>query len=172
MGNDEFIKVVMNPVRQRILQYLMLHERGTAGEIHKQLHDIPTASLYRHLKIMLEAGCIQVLDEKRVRGTIENTYGLVNKPLGENPGNEDIAYLIQASLLSLMASFRQYFQKEDVDPMKDLLSLTTSTLMLSDGEFMELTGRIGQIMKDYVKNTSGEGRRPRRISFISSPGEE
>ena len=31
MNQQEFIRVVMNPVRQRIIQYLILHEEGTAA---------------------------------------------------------------------------------------------------------------------------------------------
>lgn len=172
MNSDNFVKTVMNPVRQRIIQYLIFHEKGTAGEMRKELSDIPAASLYRHLKTLLDAGCIEVLEAKKVRGTIENTYGLVQRPMGESPGQEEIACLIQASLMSLMSSFQQYFLKQDVDPAKDLLSLTTSTLMLTDEEFMELSGRLGQMMNDYVGNGPGNGRRPRRITFISSPCED
>ena len=43
-------EVVMNPVRQRIIQFLMVHERGTVKEIKSKLKDVPTPSLYRHEK--------------------------------------------------------------------------------------------------------------------------
>ena len=46
----EMVEVVMNPVRQRIFQYLLIHEKGTVKEIKKELQDIPSASLYRHVK--------------------------------------------------------------------------------------------------------------------------
>lgn len=172
MNNDDFVKIVMNPVRQRIVQFLVLHGKGTAGDMRRQMSDIPTASLYRHLKMLLDAGCIKVLEEKKVRGTTENTYGLVKAPLGDKTDRGEIAYLIQASLMSLMTSFQQYFVQEENDPARDLLSLTTSTLMLSDEEFMELSGRLGELINNYVNNGPGEGRRPRRITFISSPCEE
>lgn len=48
----EMVEVVMNPVRQRIFQYLLIHEKGTVKEIKKELQDIPSASLYRHVKIL------------------------------------------------------------------------------------------------------------------------
>ena len=36
----EMVEVVMNPVRQRIFQYLLIHEKGTVKEIKKELQDI------------------------------------------------------------------------------------------------------------------------------------
>ena len=44
----EIAEVFMNPVRQRIIQYLLVHEKGTVKEMKKVLSDIPNASLYRH----------------------------------------------------------------------------------------------------------------------------
>ena len=48
------IEVVMNPVRQRIIQFLMIHEKGTVKEMKNNLSDVPTPSLYRHVKILAE----------------------------------------------------------------------------------------------------------------------
>ena len=33
----EIAEVFMNPVRQRIIQYLLVHEKGTVKEIKKEL---------------------------------------------------------------------------------------------------------------------------------------
>lgn len=153
------------------MQYLILHEKATPKEIGRELSDIPAASLYRHLKILLNSGCIEVLEEHQVRGTLEKTYGLVQKPMGETPTNDDIAYLIQASLLSVMASFQNYFMNEDADPVKDMLGFSTSTLMLSDEEYMEMQGKLGEVISKYVYYKTEEGRKPRRVTFITSPCE-
>lgn len=48
----EIAEVFMNPVRQRIIQYLLVHKKGTVKEIKKELPDVPSASLYRHIKIL------------------------------------------------------------------------------------------------------------------------
>ena len=52
----ELAEIVMNPARQRIFQYFLLHETGTDKEIRKALPDIPSASLYRHIKILADGG--------------------------------------------------------------------------------------------------------------------
>lgn len=172
MNSKEMTGIIMNPVRQRIIQHLILHEKGTAGEIGEALSDVPTASLYRHIKILLDAGCIEVVESRKVRGTVERTYSLVMHPLGETPDKEEIAYMVQSSLMSLMTSFQQYFERENADPVKDMLSLTTSTLMLTDEEYMEMTGKLGSVLNDYLTNKPGKGRKPRRFTIVTSPCEE
>jgi len=72
----EMAEVVMNPVRQRIFQYLLVHETGTVKEIRKALPDIPSASLYRHVKILTENDILTVVGENRIRGTVESIYQL------------------------------------------------------------------------------------------------
>lgn len=48
-------EIVLNPVRQRIFQYFLLHKTGTVKEIRKALPDVPSASLYRHIKILTDS---------------------------------------------------------------------------------------------------------------------
>lgn len=164
--------VIMNPVRQRIAQYLLIHETGTTAAIGQELSDIPPASLYRHMKVLLEAGCIEIESEKKVRGVTEKTYRLVQNPMGD-VNNQDVAMLIQTSLLSIVSNFQRYFAKEMADPQKDLLSVSTSTLMLSDEEFMQVLQKIGSAIHEVINNKPEEGRKPRSITFISAPvGEE
>lgn len=170
-NKKKFADVIMNPVRQRIAQYLLIHATGTTAEIGQELSDIPPASLYRHVKILLEAGCIEIESEKRIRGVTEKTYRLVQNPMGEI-NDQDIAMLIQTSLLSIVSNFQSYFAKEKVDPQKDMLSVSTSTLMLSDEEFIQLFQKIGGAINEVIHNKPKEGRKPRSITFISAPVEE
>lgn len=68
----EIAEVVLNPVRQRVFQYLLIHETGTVKEIRKALPDVPSASLYRHMKILADHSIIMVVGENRIRGTVES----------------------------------------------------------------------------------------------------
>ena len=72
----ELAEIAMNPARQRIFQYFLLHETGTVKEIRKALPDIPSASLYRHIKILADSFILMVVDENRIRGTVESVYQL------------------------------------------------------------------------------------------------
>ena len=169
--NKDFMKIIMNPIRQRIVQYLIIHGQGTTKEIGAELSDIPPASLYRHVKVLFDNNCIEIADEKKIRGTIERTWKLAQNPIAP-VSPEDIATLFRSGLLSLLGSFENYFLSEDTDPQRDLLSLTTSTLMLTDEEFMDMMQKIGNIFNEVIYNQPGDGRKPRRLTFISSPCEK
>lgn len=161
-------EVVMNPVRQRIIQFLMIHERGTVKEIKNELSDVPTPSLYRHVKILAENSVIVVAEENRIRGTVENVYQLNPKGLSvEGTSNEGLA--VQASLMSICCSFAKYFADGQADPKKDMLSLTSSTLMLTDEEFMNFFTEINELVMKYIAKEPIEGCSPRQITLISSP---
>lgn len=174
MNGDEFTKLIMNPIRMRIIQYFMLHENATTKQIRSELEDVPKASLYRQMKILEDANLICVIKENRVRGAVEKVY-VLNKenPMGGGVNSqEQVLQIINSSLISLMGGFNRYFAKADSDPVKDLLFLGTSTLLLSDEELKEFTGKIGEVINQVIQNQAGKERKVRRITFISSPGEE
>lgn len=54
----------------------LLHETGTVKELRKALPDIPSASLYRHIKILADCSILMVVDENRIRGTVKSVYQL------------------------------------------------------------------------------------------------
>ena len=128
----EIAEIVMNPVRQRIFQYFLLHETGTVKELKKTLPDIPSASLYRHIKILSDSSILTVVGENRIRGTVESVYRLNKDALAieDETGN-----VVQMSLLSICASFARYFSGGKADPKKDMLLLTNCTLILTDEQF-------------------------------------
>ncbi len=169
--DKNIMEIIMNPIRQRIIQYLIMNEEATTGEIHKYMPDIPPASLYRHMKTLLGTGLIEVAGENKVRGTVEKTYRIVQKP-AEEMGNQEMGAVFETGLMSLQAVFMEYFSSDDCDPLKDMLSFSTSTLMMTDEEFMNFLIKISAIFREAIKNKPGEGRKPRRMTLISSPCEK
>lgn len=162
----EMAEIVMNPVRQRIFQYLLVHETGTVKEIRKALPDVPSASLYRHIKILTEHSVLTVIGENRIRGTVESIYQL-NKSALEIDDPDGSA--VQMSLLSLCASFAKYFSSGHADPKKDMLMLTTCTLTLTDDEFMNFLSELNQLALKYMDTEVGENSKTRQITLISAP---
>lgn len=161
----ELAEIVMNPVRQRIFQYLLLHETGTVKEIRKALPDVPGASLYRHMKLLTESGILTVVGENRIRGTVESIYSL-NKSALEI---DDDGTVVQTALLGLSASFARYFSGGGADPRRDMLLMTTCTLTLTDEEFTCFLTEINQTALKYMDIGVKEGSRQRQITLISSP---
>lgn len=169
--NDKFIDALMNPTRQRILEYLLLKRTATVNEMSEVLSDIPRPSIYRHIKIMLDSGLIEVKSEKQVRGTVEKTYILASA-LVNGTSEDDIPLVTTRVLFSVLGSFSRYFARADADPQKDMLSISLSTLMLSDEEFTELLAKVGGLINANIANKPDAKRKPRNILFSSVPTDE
>ena len=162
----EIAEIVMNPVRQRIFQYFLLHETGTVKELKKTLPDIPSASLYRHIKILSDSSILTVVGENRIRGTVESVYRLNKDALAieDETGN-----VVQMSLLSICASFARYFSGGKADPKKDMLLLTNCTLILTDEQFSGFLSEINEIALKYMKAEAFADSKMRQITLISAP---
>ena len=165
----EMAEVVMNPVRQRIFQYFLLHETGTVKDIKKALPDVPSASLYRHVKILADSSILVVVGENRIRGTVESIYRLNKRAMsaGEESGNA-----VQMSLLSICAAFAKYFSGGNADPERDMLLFTNCTLLLTDGEFSDFLSEINEVALKYMKVEAKADSKTRQITLISAPVNE
>ena len=162
----EIAAVFMNPVRQRIIQYLLVHEKGTVKEMKKELFDIPSASLYRHIKILNDHEFLVVVEENRIRGTVENVYQLNRAALEVD---DESGTAVQMSLLSLCASFAKYFSSGHANPRKDLLMLTSCTLTLTDEDFIKFLTELNEVATKYMTKPVTEKSVSRQITLVSSP---
>ena len=165
----ELAEIVMNPVRQRIFQYFLLHETGTVKEIRKALPDVPRASLYRHIKILTDSTILMVVGENRIRGTVESVYQLNKEAMATE---DETGNAVQMSLLSICASFAKYFSSGKADPKKDMLFFTNCTLVLTDEEFSSFLSEINEIALKYMKVEPTVNSKMRQITFISAPTNE
>src|SRR5579862_1894677 len=66
--------VLLHPVRLRIVKAFLGDRALTTGQLAAELSDVPPGSLYRHIATLTRAGVLQVVAERRVRGTVERTY--------------------------------------------------------------------------------------------------
>lgn len=173
MEAEDITKIVMNTTRMRIIQYLLLHDTGTTAQIGEALSDVPIASLYRHMKLLENAGLILVVQENKKRGTLEKVYQLEQENLvdSEEPDKEQIGKMIRGTLLSILAQFEQYLKRKDTDIKKDMMSVSSSTLLLTDEEYAAFLEEIGEVYNKVIHNKPDGKRRMRKITFISSPCE-
>ncbi len=162
----EMAEIVMNPVRQRIFQYFLLNETGTVKDVRKALSDVPSASLYRHVKILADSSILMVVGENRIRGTVESVYQLNKDAMTTE---DESGNAVQMSLLSICASFAKYFAGDDVNPKRDMLLFTNCTLLLTDEEFSGFLSEINEVAVKYMKKEAVEGSKTRQITLISSP---
>ena len=165
----EIAEIVMNPVRHRIFQYFLLHETGSVKDVKQALSDIPSASLYRHVKILADSSILMIVCENRIRGTVESIYQLNKEALSTE---DESGNAVQMSLLSLCTSFAEYFSGSNPNPKKDMLLFTNCTLLLTDEKFMEFLSEINEIACKYMKADTAQDSKTRQITLISSPVSE
>src|SRR3712207_4096878 len=77
--------LLLHPVRLRIVQAFLGERALTTAELGAELDDVPTASLYRHVALLADAGVLTVAEERRVRGAAERRYRLVLEAASADP---------------------------------------------------------------------------------------
>ncbi|MEG0692803.1 MAG: helix-turn-helix domain-containing protein, partial [Oscillospiraceae bacterium] len=102
-------KIVLNPVRLRIIQFLAIHNNSTVFQISNKISDIPKTTLYRHINILEQNNIIKVVSENRIRGTVEKVYSLNNEP----PVDSSPADLSASFLLDLLGKVSNYFENKE-----------------------------------------------------------
>lgn len=165
----ELIKVLSNPVRIQVMQYLQIHGEATTKQISEAIKNIPAPTLYRHINTLLKEEILLVKEERKVRGSLERLLAINVKKMSaaENGSISEAAYQF---LMELYMKFQKYGCKDDADPQKDRLCLRTCILTLTDSSFDSFIQEIGTVIDKY--QTGEEKGRPRSISFISAPVEE
>ncbi|CZR97995.1 helix-turn-helix domain-containing protein [Clostridioides sp. GD02404] len=163
----DIAKLILNPVRLRILQYIRLHGSVRTSDIVKYLNDIPRATVYHHVKILEENNMIEVVKENRVRGTIEKVYAL--KEYTADMEGETFVALSTAFHVGLMQEMNEYFSRKEQEHKKDNVFFTSALLYMSDDEYENLLKSMADLLKPYVEQKPKSNLKLRKLSIISSP---
>lgn len=73
---EKLLKVLTDPVSNRILQMIRVRGRMTISDILLENTQVPRATVYRKVEKMLEVGAIEIVDSHKVRGQTENIYAI------------------------------------------------------------------------------------------------
>ncbi|AXU72541.1 TPA: helix-turn-helix domain-containing protein [Clostridioides difficile] len=163
----DIAKLILNPARLRILQYIRLHGSVRTSDIVKYLNDIPRATVYHHVKILEENNMIEVIKENRVRGTIEKVYAL--KEYTTSMEGETFVALSTAFYVGLMQEMNEYFSRKEQDHKKDNVFFSSALLHMSDNEYENLLKSIADLLKPYIEQKPKSNLKLRKLSIISSP---
>jgi DNA-binding transcriptional ArsR family regulator len=166
--------LILHPVRLRIIQAL-LPRPLTTRELAKVMPDVPPATLYRHLKLLVQGDVVSVVAESRVRGAIERTYAVSLRQTAISPeelgslDRDGHMRLFLAFIASVIDGFERYIDRGHVDYAADGLSYSQATLYLSDVELGELRAESAAIAQRAMALGPGPGRRPMIFSSIVVP---
>lgn len=169
---------LFHPIRLRIVQSLLGGDELTPHELHERLNDVPIATLYRHIKHLLEHELIEIAEERRVRGASERSYR-VGKNLA-NPTSQELLSLSSEELLTVFTvfvsgvirDFEAYLDVETRDLMRDRVSFAQADFWATDEEVDAFFTSVMEALGKVMANTPGEGRRRRTLTTIALPRPE
>ena len=166
--------LLLHPVRLRIVQALVGRPMKPL-ELRDHLGDVPQASLYRHINQLESGGIIEIVAERRVRGGVERTYGLVEGAAHLDGGDlegitrEDHIRYFSTFLGTLVGDFAAYLEGGEPDLVADRVGYRQVPLWLSDDEFDEMTSALSEIVQGRLGNSPRPGRRRRLFTTIVMP---
>ncbi|QBD75682.1 ArsR family transcriptional regulator [Ktedonosporobacter rubrisoli] len=164
-------ELILHPVRMHII--LKLHQRAlTARQLAEELPDIATTTLYHHLGLLTKAGLLRVVEERQVRGTLnEKTYTLVqgSTTLGEEEmrqaSSEELMQYFQVFVSGLLGEFAHYLEHRDASTPTDA-GCQTIPLELTDEEFAQFAEAFKAFLRPWSQKQPAPERRRRHLSLV------
>jgi DNA-binding transcriptional ArsR family regulator len=170
--------LIIHPTRLRILRELDSAEL-TTQELSGRLADVPTSSIYRHLKLLLDGELVEVSDTRLVKGIQEKIYRLARSPI-VGPSEvadwtaEDHVRYFNMYALTLIHDFNAYVSGAEqvqgtVDMMADRVGYREVYLNATTEELDEAVGAMNKALLPLLNNELGNGRRQYKLATIMHP---
>jgi DNA-binding transcriptional ArsR family regulator len=169
--------LLLHPVRLRIVQSLLGDRSRTTSQLRDDLPDVAPATLYRHVATLHDAGLLDVVDERRVRGALERTYRLHDPAPSIGAGEaatmsvEEHRQAFRVFVAGLLRDFDEYLDAGDVDLARDLVGYRQAALYLTDDEMRELVEELGALVRSRLELEPSEERTRRMLTTIVMPGD-
>jgi DNA-binding transcriptional ArsR family regulator len=171
-------ELLLHPVRMRIVQAVLDGRPLTTAQLRARMPEVSTATIYRHVALLAEAGVLEVVDEQRVRGAVERTYRLRREGAELDPDAiaamtpDDHRRAFTAFVTGLLADFDRYLAREvAVDPRADRVTYRQAALWLTDDEADALLTELRAAITSRIDHHPGPGRVRRLLSVIAVPAD-
>jgi Helix-turn-helix domain len=169
--------LLLHPVRLRIVKAFLGDRALTTSQLAEELADVPSGSLYRHVALLVKAGVLQVVAERRVRGAVERTYTLrvfaarISPDEARRMSPEEHAQAFMVYVAGMLADADRYLAAGQPDPARDGADYQVGALWLSDGEFAELLRELSTVFQPRLANAPAPGRKRRMVytAFLPVP---
>ncbi len=165
---------LIHPIRLRILLAIATRQLSTQ-QIAAFLPDVPPATLYRHIRAMVKAGIMRLVEERPMRGATERIYAIALEQTqltpeeyqALTPGEHERMFTTFTAML--LSQFHNYVHQENFDLFKDGVSYRTAPLYLSEAEFAEMMQELSAVVRARLENPPSEERKRRLFSFVTMP---
>jgi hypothetical protein len=169
------VELLLHPVRLRIVQAFLGDRTLTTSELNSELDDVPPGSLYRHVARLVAAEVLDVVTERRVRGTVERTYRLQLAAAQITPdelatmSTEDHRRAFMAYIAGLIADFDRYLDRGEIDYIRDGVGYRMIGMWLDDTEFAAFLADLAHVVTPRLTNGPAPGRKRRIMRIIHLP---
>src|SRR5215472_15247910 len=140
--------LLLHPVRLRIVQAFLGDRTLTTTELRAELPDIPSASLYRHIALLVDAGELAEMT------------------------TDDHRQAFMAFVAGLLGDFDRYLARGDIDLVRDGVGYRLAGVWLDDAEYAELLRELTRVLQPKLAHPPGPGRKRRILGYVLMPGSE
>ncbi|WP_407342145.1 helix-turn-helix domain-containing protein [Pengzhenrongella phosphoraccumulans] len=168
--------LVLHPVRLRIIQQFLGGRELTTAEVAAGVGEVSTATVYRQMGVLADAGILVVVGVQQVRGAVERTYRLAverahltaQDAAGMTASEHRAGFL--AFVGSVVRTFDEYLERDDPDLGRDGVGYRQVPFYATDHEVATIALQIRGVLMPYV-DTPGAGRTLRLLTTVLLPGD-
>ncbi|MGC4044944.1 MAG: helix-turn-helix domain-containing protein [Armatimonas sp.] len=166
---------IFHPVRIRVLQALF-GRNLTAQELQTAAEVPSLATLYRHLKHLVDAEILAVVEERPVRGAIEKVYGIANnRALMFQPEEwqqisaEDQLRFFNTLIGSVLQDFGRYIAQPQFNRGEDGVITRQMALNLTREEARQLSTALQETLAPFKEHAPDSARQRYMMTNILLP---
>ncbi|WP_091612794.1 helix-turn-helix domain-containing protein [Amycolatopsis saalfeldensis] len=165
------LELLAHPVRLRIVHAMRGGRELTTASLCARIPDASKAMIYRHVDLLAASGILEVAGERRVRGAVERRYRLrqdrvtVDADAVATLTLDDHRRVFATSMAVLVAEFGAYLDRENADPVADLVGYRQHAVWLSHEELTEMIVGLRRAILPLLANQPA----PDRAQYLLSP---
>lgn len=172
----EPVDALLHPVRARVVDLLDARP-GTIAEIGLRLEaslgrPVPTTSLYRHMRILLDSGLVTVIETRPTDGAPSAVYGIDHDVSNLRPDSVDHAKMMELVAMVQTGTRRRFAwhaaRLEQALPYARL-GIFNRTLHLTDEQVVALRKTVLQFAMENTSSSASAGTSPQYFAFFTCP---
>jgi len=171
----EITELMLHPIRLRIVNAVFDGQPFTTSQLLQRLPDVPKATMYRHVGVLVEGGLIEVEGEERKAGAVERTYRLhpprtvIDGAAAAAMSKDDHRRGFAAGMASLLGEFEVYLSRKGAKPTADMVTYRQISLWLNDAEKEALYQEFIAAIRKRLDHTPSADRRRHLLAMIMFP---
>jgi len=172
---NKLIQHLTNPTKNKIIIQVMSEGQTTAKALAAHNADIPQATLYRHLKKLVDDGVLKIIEERQIRNVTEKVYGMAidftaytEKMIKENDAEAYLG-LFYNYMAGLVKEFKTYSERDDVDLLHDGSGFKLQHFYADLEELQMLSKAIAELITPFITDDGSKPRKERLLGIIFTP---